>query len=86
MLVFQRRELGSSESGGQLPFLVRPLFTSLEKGIKNQLWASVSKDYVNGEYYEPVGVGGKAIPDGKDDKLAKKLWDWTEKELQGHSA
>ena len=40
---------------------MRPFFTSLEEGIKNQLWASVSKDYVNGEYYEPVGVGGFGI-------------------------
>ncbi|KAK7408996.1 hypothetical protein QQX98_008815 [Neonectria punicea] len=56
----------------------------VEKGVKNQLWASVSKDVKSGEYYEPVGIGGLASDDGKDDDAAKKLWDWTEKELEGH--
>ncbi|KAK3067218.1 hypothetical protein LTR53_016036, partial [Teratosphaeriaceae sp. CCFEE 6253] len=36
---------------------------------------------VNGEYYEPTGVLGKKSSNGKDAKLAAKLWEWTEKEL-----
>jgi NAD(P)-dependent dehydrogenase (short-subunit alcohol dehydrogenase family) len=55
----------------------------VEEGVKNQLWAAVSRDVVGGEYYEPIGVGGKASADGKDDELAKKLWEWTESELDG---
>ncbi|KAM4057005.1 DnaJ domain-containing protein [Hirsutella rhossiliensis] len=55
--------------------------TNLINGAKNQLWASVSKDVQSGEYYEPVGIADKCIALGKDDDLAKKLWDWTEKEL-----
>jgi retinol dehydrogenase-12 len=58
----------------------------VEEGVKNQLWAAVSKDAVSGEYYEPVGVGGKVSADGKDDELAKKLWEWTESELEGYVA
>lgn len=38
----------------------------------------------SGEYYEPVGVGRKASVFGKDDALAGRLWEWTEKELEGH--
>ncbi|EQL01712.1 short-chain dehydrogenase/reductase [Ophiocordyceps sinensis CO18] len=63
---------------------VSPLLTSVEDGAKNQLWASVSSDVQSGEYYEPIGIAGKCSALGKDDDLAKKLWDWTEKELDAH--
>lgn len=59
---------------------------SVDQGVKNQLWASVAKDIQSGGYYEPIGIAGKVKPRGKDDDLAKKLWDWTEKELEGHDA
>ncbi|ORY25357.1 hypothetical protein BCR39DRAFT_544466 [Naematelia encephala] len=59
------------------------LIPSVEQGARNQLWASVGKDVQSGEYYEPVGIGGTASDLGKDMKLAQKLWDWTEKELEG---
>jgi retinol dehydrogenase 12 len=59
------------------------VLSSVEKGARNQLWASVSKDVKSGEYYEPVGVSGSGSSDGKDDELARKLWEWTEKELEG---
>ncbi|CAG9990728.1 unnamed protein product [Clonostachys byssicola] len=54
---------------------------TVEDGAKNQLWASVSKDVTSGEYYEPIGVPNMASKFGKDDALAKKVWDWTQKEL-----
>lgn len=59
-----------------------------EKGVKNQLWAAVApkEGLKSGEYYEPVGISGKASEDGKDEELARKLWEWTEKELEGHCA
>lgn len=64
--------------------------TSVGNGVKNQLWASVSKDVQSGEYYEPIGIANKCSAPGKDDDLAKKLWDWTEMELdkydKAHSA
>ncbi|KAH7201006.1 hypothetical protein BKA60DRAFT_165390 [Fusarium oxysporum] len=57
------------------------LITPVAKGVRNQLWASVSKRVVSGEYYEPVGKHGLATEEGRDDKLAEKLWEWTESEL-----
>lgn len=75
---------GATGSPGYIKFLTKigyKLLATVEDGAKNQLWASVSKDVKSGEYYEPVGVGGQVSEDGKDDQQAKKLWDWTEKEL-----
>ena len=54
--------------------------------MKNQLWAAVAKGVVSGEYYEPVGIGGKVSDYGKDNELAKKLWEWTDSELKGYLA
>ncbi|OQE40941.1 hypothetical protein PENCOP_c005G03530 [Penicillium coprophilum] len=47
--------------------------STVETGVKNQLWAAVSKDVKSGEYYEPVGAGGKASLHGTDDKLAIEI-------------
>ncbi|KAJ9138087.1 NAD(P)-binding protein [Pleurostoma richardsiae] len=58
---------------------------SVQDGAKNHLWAATSNDVVSGEYYVPVGEAGKGGPFSKDDALRKKLWEWTEKELEGHS-
>jgi hypothetical protein len=55
--------------------------TSIEEGVKNQLWGSVSHDVQSGEYYEPIGKAGVTTSDAKDDILAEKLWEWTEKEI-----
>ncbi|KAM5508910.1 short-chain dehydrogenase/reductase [Fusarium oxysporum f. sp. phaseoli] len=52
-------------------------------GTLNQLWASMSKDVVSGTYYEPIGRTGLGKPHTNDRALAAKLWDWTEKELEG---
>ncbi|KAL5365541.1 short-chain dehydrogenase/reductase [Aspergillus floccosus] len=62
------------------------LFKPVEKGVRNQLWASVAQDVHSGEYYEPVGVRGRVSEDGKDRKLAQELWEWTENELNGYLA
>jgi retinol dehydrogenase-12 len=37
---------------------------------------------VNGAFYEPVGVPGKHMRMSVDEDLARKLWEWTEKELE----
>jgi NAD(P)-dependent dehydrogenase (short-subunit alcohol dehydrogenase family) len=58
-------------------------FTPVNQGAKNQLWASVAKDVKSGEYFEPVGVSGKASRLGRDQDLANELWDWTVHELEG---
>ncbi|KAJ4297440.1 hypothetical protein N0V90_005331 [Kalmusia sp. IMI 367209] len=62
--------------------LGRGFFMTVEKGVLNQLWASVSADVKSGEYYEPIGVGGKASEMASDLNLAEKVWEWTERELQ----
>ncbi|KAL1902195.1 hypothetical protein Cpir12675_000095 [Ceratocystis pirilliformis] len=66
--------------------LANNLFTPVDKGALNQLWAATSKDVVNGEYYTPVGVLGGGNSYANDLELAKKLWDWTEKELDAYLA
>ncbi|OAQ69011.1 short-chain dehydrogenase/reductase [Pochonia chlamydosporia 170] len=65
--------------------LANYFFTPVNQGAKNQLWASVAKDVKSGAYYEPVGVSGKASRFGRDEDLAKELWDWTVRELDGWS-
>ncbi|EGS19538.1 short-chain alcohol dehydrogenase-like protein [Thermochaetoides thermophila DSM 1495] len=58
----------------------------VEQGVRNQLWAATAKaGVVSGEYYEPVGLKGMRSGNAKDEGLAEKLWEYTEKELEGHS-
>ncbi|WQF80110.1 Putative short-chain dehydrogenase/reductase SDR, NAD(P)-binding domain superfamily [Colletotrichum destructivum] len=68
------------------PFMsVFKLFsTSVWNGTKNQLWAAVSPDAKSGEFYFPVGVTGKGSKQSRDKALEEALWDWTERELEGH--
>ncbi|OBT91150.1 hypothetical protein VE02_00072 [Pseudogymnoascus sp. 03VT05] len=63
------------------------LSVSVEEGSKNQLWAATSprEGLVPGEYYFPVGILGKGSRQGADEELGKKLWEWTEKELEGYT-
>ncbi|KAJ5650553.1 uncharacterized protein N7484_004276 [Penicillium longicatenatum] len=62
--------------------LLRP-----EEGAHNQCWAAtIARDRIeSGMYYEPVGKQERERLDktAKDDVLAGKLWDWTEKVLDG---
>ena len=57
------------------------------EGGWNTCWAAVTpKDnIVNGGFYTPVGIKGKQFRESGNEKLAKQLWDWTEKELVGWS-
>lgn len=73
---------GSSLATRALGKAANKLVTPVERGVRNQLWASVGKDVQSGEYYEPVGIGGTATDHGKDMKLVQKLWEWTEEELE----
>jgi NAD(P)-dependent dehydrogenase (short-subunit alcohol dehydrogenase family) len=67
--------------------LFKPFLKTVETGARNQVWATVSKEVESGEWYTPVGIKGTVTVRGtdlaRDDNLAKKLWDWTEKELEG---
>ncbi|EPE30090.1 NAD(P)-binding Rossmann-fold containing protein [Glarea lozoyensis ATCC 20868] len=64
--------------------LMRPFVATVETGVKNQIWGSVAKNVISGEYYEPVGISGMAEERARDDETAERLWEWTEKELEGH--
>ncbi|KFY71835.1 hypothetical protein V499_07999 [Pseudogymnoascus sp. VKM F-103] len=63
------------------------LSVSVEEGSKNQLWAATSprEGLVPGEYYFPVGILGKGSKQGADEELGRKLWEWTEKKLEGYT-
>jgi len=70
--------------GALMATLFLPLVTvNVQTGTLNQLWGSVSKNVVSGTYYEPIGLTGKGSPLTEDEALAKRLWEWTEKELGG---
>jgi len=58
----------------------------VEEGHWNQCWAATAgkKGVKSGEYYEPIGVVGKRrTAASRDQELGRKLWEWTEKELEG---
>jgi hypothetical protein len=59
-----------------------------DQGVLSQLWCATSakkEELKNGGYYKPVGVesSGELTAEVRDQVLAKKLWDWTEKVLEG---
>jgi NAD(P)-dependent dehydrogenase (short-subunit alcohol dehydrogenase family) len=60
----------------------------IEECAWNQQWAAVAEkgegegEVVSGVYYEPVGVRGDLTKAGGDERLAKELWEWTERELE----
>ncbi|KAI6781608.1 uncharacterized protein J7T54_005319 [Emericellopsis cladophorae] len=58
----------------------------LSEGVKHELWAMtvVDEKLDNGAYYEPIGVKGLLEKAAADNELAAKLWDWTDKEIDGH--
>ncbi|KAK1634064.1 hypothetical protein BDP81DRAFT_325921 [Colletotrichum phormii] len=63
--------------------VVVPLIgVDVEEGARSQLWAATADGVENGEYYEPVGVAGNGSALAKDNNLALKLWDWTQREIE----
>lgn len=82
-------ELFSREPGDeQVRYLqteVAPARTiAVEQGVKNQLWAATAEGVTSGLYYEPIGVSDSATGLANDEEMARKLWEWTETELEGH--
>ena len=71
---------------GLLVNVVKVVFyTSVQDGAKTQLWAGTAEGVESGEYYTPVGVTGQGTRVSCDEKLIQRLWDWTEKELEGYT-
>ena len=60
--------------------------TSIEMGVRNQIWAATCKrgEIVSGGFYKPVGYLSVGAPLAQDTMLARKLWEWTGKELEKH--
>lgn len=77
----QKSNDGSLLMRGFQKLVVPFIGVTVQEGVKNQLWAATAQDVTSGEYYEPVGVSGKASALGKNRILATKLWDWTQQEL-----
>ena len=72
----------------KLPVLIMSMGnrTPVEKGHYTQCWAATApkSKVVSGGYYEPIGVAGKrATALARDQKLAGRLWEWTQAELKG---
>ncbi|KAK0704290.1 hypothetical protein B0H67DRAFT_591042 [Lasiosphaeris hirsuta] len=59
--------------------------TPVAKGVRNQLWASVADGVKSGQYYTPIGNDGQMDASARSEELAGKLWEWTEKELEGQT-
>jgi len=58
---------------------------SVEEGAYNLLWAVGVRDgeVERGAFYEPVGVRSRLESEAsRDGKLAERLWEWTEGELE----
>jgi NAD(P)-dependent dehydrogenase (short-subunit alcohol dehydrogenase family) len=69
----------------QIVNLIADKWVEKEQGAWTQTWAATAgkSQVTSGKYYEPVGV--ETVPTtkpGKDAELAKRLWEWTEKELE----
>jgi retinol dehydrogenase 12 len=77
--------------GGLLNAGKKMVYTTVENGAKNQLWGATAKKGVgkgevkSGEYYTPIGVPGNGSWQSQDMDLARRLWEWTEKELEGYN-
>ncbi|KAL8294527.1 hypothetical protein RB597_007837 [Gaeumannomyces tritici] len=61
--------------------LASNFLTTVEKGVRNSLWAATAAEVESGAYYRPVGVGGKGSKLSRDAKQRDVLWEWTQKEL-----
>ncbi|KAH8717100.1 oxidoreductase-like protein [Phaeosphaeriaceae sp. PMI808] len=59
-------------------------YKSVEGGALNQTWAATTKkeNLVSGAFYKPIGVENGGSGWARDQGLAKKLWEWTETELE----
>lgn len=77
--------------------VLKRLITQASDGALNQTWASVAPvkgkagvgdgaimEIEQGQYYVPVGKLGSPNNFAKDQELSKKLWEWSEKELEKH--
>ena len=71
---------------GLLFWIIPGHFKSTEGGALNQTWAATVKKetLVNGAYYKPIGVKSDGSKSARNKGLQKKLWEYTEAELERH--
>lgn len=71
---------------GWLGLILPGHYRSAEGGALNSVWAATTdkKELENGSFYKPVGVKNGGSGWAKDRGLEKKLWEWTEGELERH--
>lgn len=59
-------------------------FTTADRAARHQVWAATAREGVeSGAYYHPIGAPGLRSWRARDKELARRLWEWTEKELEG---
>jgi len=64
--------------------VIQPLLKTPERGALTQIWAATSQEAKSGTYYVPVAKENAGSGYARDEKLARELWDWTEKEISKH--
>jgi retinol dehydrogenase-12 len=78
---------GAVGGGPEIEYLAREIApkvgVSVEEGVKNGLWVATAEGVESGRYYEPVGVLGNGSELSRDGELGRRLWEWTERELEG---
>jgi len=72
--------------GSILPWLFSTVFASVQQGTLNSLWAATAPKQEVGKsyYFEPVGKPVKGNWHARNEKMADKLWDYTEEEFKKH--
>jgi retinol dehydrogenase-12 len=78
---------GAEGGGKEVEYLAKEVApkvgVSVQEGVKNGLWAATADGVESGRYYEPVGVKGMGSELSRDEGFGKKLWEWTQAELEG---
>ncbi|XP_044734737.1 retinol dehydrogenase 11-like [Chrysoperla carnea] len=66
-----------------IEFFASIYFKTVEEGAQTSIYLAVSDDvkYISGEYYEDC-IDSKILNQGKDEALAKKLWEISEEAVQ----
>lgn len=69
---------------GAIANIIPGCFGSVKGGALTQTWAAtaVKGELENGAFYRPVGVGSGGSRWARDEGLGKKLWEWTEGEME----
>ncbi|KAJ4357405.1 uncharacterized protein N0V89_001980 [Didymosphaeria variabile] len=63
--------------------VIKLFFTGVRTGALGQLWAATgpSKEIQTGAYYTPLKKRNYRNDTAEDEKIAEKLWNWTEQEF-----